>query len=45
MFYFIREMIKKGLKLFYYYIASANEVIYILAYAMETSQTNFEKEV
>ena len=45
MFYFIREMIIKGLKLFYFYISSANEVIYTLSYAMETNQTNFEKEV
>lgn len=45
LFFFIREMIKKGLKLFYFYIPSANEVILNLAYAMETNQINFEKEV
>jgi hypothetical protein len=38
-------MIKKGLKLFYFYINCANEVIYALAYAMETNKKNFEKEV
>lgn len=38
-------MIKKGLKLFYFYVSSANEVIYTLEYAMETNQTDFEKEV
>ena len=37
-------MIKKGLKLFYFYVSSANEVIYTLEYAMETNQTDFEKE-
>ena len=44
LFFFIREMIKKGLKLFYFYINCANEVIYALAYAMETNKKNFEKE-
>ena len=38
-------MIKKGLKLFYFYINCANEVIYALAYTMETNKKNFEKEV
>lgn len=44
-FFLTREIIKKGLKLFYFYISSANEVICTLAYAMETNKTNFEKEV
>jgi hypothetical protein len=43
--FYIREMIKKGLKLFYFYITSANEVIMTLVYAMETNKVNFEKEV
>ena len=44
-FFLTREMIKKGLTLFYFYITSANDVISTLAYAMETDKTNFEKEV
>ena len=44
-FLFTRKMIKKGLKLFYFYISCANEVIYTLAYTMERNKTNFEKEV
>ena len=43
--FYIREMIKKGLKLFYFYITSANEVIMTLVYDMETNKVNFEKEV
>ena len=38
-------MIKKGLKLFYFYISSTNEVISTLYYAMETNKTKYEKEV
>ena len=43
--FYIREMIKKGLKLFYFYITSANEVIMTLVYAMEKNKKNFKKEV
>jgi hypothetical protein len=43
--FYIREMIKKGLKLFYFYITSANDVILTLVYAMETNKIYFEKEV
>jgi hypothetical protein len=42
---FIRNSIQKGLKLFYFYVASANEVMYTLSLAIQNNKGNYEKEV
>ena len=43
--FFIRNTIKKGLKLFYFYVQSANEVMYTLSFAIEKNINDFDKEV
>ena len=42
---FIRNSIKKGLKLFYFYIQCANEVMYTLFFSIQNNKNNYEKEV
>lgn len=42
---FIRNSIKKGLKLFYFYMPNANEVMYTLFFAIQNNKKNYEKEV